>query len=102
MGIYAMMSFAVAHRAREIGVRIALGAPPRSVLAAIFSRAVAQVGLGVLIGALVVSLAFADDPDARRIVAGVAAAMAAAGLIACILPAARALRVQPIEALRSD
>ncbi|MBX6365070.1 MAG: ABC transporter permease, partial [Gemmatimonadetes bacterium] len=102
MGIYALMSFTVAQRAREIGIRAALGADPRRILAAIFSRALMQLGLGVLLGAALSSLAVMDAPGGLRLVAGVAVAMAAVGLVGCMVPARRALRVQPIDALRAE
>jgi putative ABC transport system permease protein len=102
MGIYALMSFAVAQRAREIGIRAALGADPRRIVTAIFSRGLMQVGLGILLGAALVSLTVARSPEGLRLVAGVAVAMAAVGLIGCVVPAARALRIQPVEALRAE
>ncbi|HET9985725.1 MAG TPA: ABC transporter permease [Longimicrobiales bacterium] len=102
MGIYALMSFTVAQRAREIGIRAALGANPGRILAAIFSRAMMQIGLGVLIGVAVASLTVARTPGGFRLVGGVALAMAAVGLVGCVVPARRALRVQPIDALRAE
>lgn len=102
MGIYALMSFTVARRAREIGVRAALGAEPRRIITAIFSRAMAQIGIGVVLGAAVISLTVFDDPGELRLVAGVAAAMVVVGLMGCVLPAVRALRIQPTEALRAE
>lgn len=102
MGIYALMSFTVAQRAREIGIRAALGANPGRILAAIFSRAMMQIGLGVLIGVALASLTVARTPGGFRVVGGVAIAMAAVGLVGCVVPARRALRVQPIDALRAQ
>lgn len=102
MGIYALMSFTVAQRAREIGIRAALGANPRRIIASIFSRAVAQIGMGVVTGAALVSLTILRSPEGLRLVAGVAAAMVAVGLIGCALPATRALRIQPTDALRVE
>ncbi len=102
MGIYALTSFTVAQRAREIGIRAALGAGPRRILASIFSRAAGQIGLGILLGAALVSLTVARSPEGIRLVAGMAAAMAAVGLLGCAVPARRALRIQPTEALRAE
>ena len=50
-GIYALMSFTVTRRRREIGIRAALGAHPRRILASIFSRALGQLALGLMVGA---------------------------------------------------
>jgi predicted permease len=102
IGIYALMSFTVARRSREIGIRAALGANPRRIIAAIFRRAMLQVGLGIVAGAALVSLTIARSPDALGLVAGVAASMAVAGLIGAAVPAMRALRIQPTDALRAE
>lgn len=102
MGIYALTSFTVERRAREIGIRTALGAGPRRILLSIFSRAAIQIGLGILAGGTLVSLTAARSPDGLRLVAGVALAMAIVGLLGCAVPAARALRIPPTEALRAE
>ncbi|HEX6940774.1 MAG TPA: ABC transporter permease [Longimicrobiales bacterium] len=102
IGIYALTSFTVARRAREIGIRAALGAGPRRIIAAIFSRALIQIGAGVVAGAALVSLTVAREPDGLRLVGGVAAVVVAVGLLGCIVPAARALRIEPTEALRAE
>ncbi len=59
-GIYALMSFTVAQRTREIGIRTALGAHPRAILLDVFGRAIRQLGLGLLVGSLAGGLAFAN------------------------------------------
>ncbi|HSJ14168.1 MAG TPA: ABC transporter permease [Longimicrobiales bacterium] len=102
VGIVALMSFTVARRAREIGIRTALGADSRRLVVAIFSRALAQIGLGVIVGAALVSLAVARTSVTAGLVAGVAALMAGCGLVGCIVPALRALRIQPTDALRAE
>ena len=106
-GIYAVMSFTVARRTREIGVRIALGASRRRVVTAIFRRPLAQVGLGVIAGGGLVAVltrAVAGELSANEIALVVAyvAMMMAICLIACIVPTRRALRVEPTEALRAE
>jgi putative ABC transport system permease protein len=102
IGIYSLMSFTVTQRAREIGIRAALGADSRKIILSIFSRALLQIGLGIAAGAALVSLTVARNPDGLRLVAGVSVAMAAMGLVGCFLPAARALRIQPVQALRAE
>jgi ABC-type antimicrobial peptide transport system permease subunit len=107
-GIYAMMSFTVARRRREIGIRQALGADPRRLLAGIFSRASAQLGLGVLTGlvlAVAVSWAGGSYLLTGRGVALVALAVAlmvTIGFVAALGPARRGLAVQPTEALKEE
>jgi predicted permease len=105
-GIYAMMSFTVAKRRREIGIRSALGADPRRILTGIFARAAAQLGAGVLIG-LVLAAAFAfatGEADARAVLMmpAIAGLMLIVGLLAALGPARRGLAVQPTEALREE
>jgi predicted permease len=101
-GIYALMTFTVAQRAREIAIRAALGAQPRRIVAAIFSRALAQIGIGVAIGATLISLTAVESPGGAGIVAGVAALMMGIGIAACAVPAVRALRIHPADAFRES
>jgi ABC-type antimicrobial peptide transport system permease subunit len=107
-GIYAMMSFTVASRRREIGIRSALGAAPGRVLSGIFKRAGAQLGAGALGGLLLAEAvvraageSFLDDETAL-LLPTVAVLMMAIGLLAALGPARRGLAVQPTEALREE
>ena len=103
-GLYALMSVAVARRTREIGIRIALGAGRRRVLASVFARAGRQLGGGILAGnSLIMLLAWrADALTADLVLTSVITSviMAVVGVLACAAPARRALRIQPTEALR--
>jgi hypothetical protein len=101
-GIYALMSFTVAQRAREIAIRAALGANPRRIIAALFSRAIAQIALGVVAGAAVVSLTVMRSAEGAVLVGGVAALMTVVGLAGCFVPALRAVRIQPTKALKAE
>ena len=111
-GVYALMSFTLARRTREIGIRVALGAAPRAIVTAIFSRAFKQIAVGVIAGSIpgAALVAFGAPEVARGGGLAVAAtATAAVGLVivvialfACTLPARRALRIEPVEALRAD
>jgi ABC-type antimicrobial peptide transport system permease subunit len=107
-GIYALMSFTVTKRRREIGIRSALGAQPRRVLASIFARAGAQICAGIVFG-LIGTLALERITAKGAVRDGnpfalllVAALMTAVGLLAAIGPARRGLAVQPTEALREE
>jgi predicted permease len=107
-GIYAMMSFTVARRRREIGIRSALGADSRRLLGSVFARASTQIAIGILIGMVGT---FAVDRVAGRgpvhdgnaiMVPVVAVLMAVVGLMAAIGPARRGLAIHPTEALRAE
>jgi hypothetical protein len=107
-GIYAMMSFTVARRWREIGIRVALGADARRVLMGIFGRASAQIGAGVAMGVLVAGIAEFMTPGGNIGGRGlvlfpvVVALMSVVGMLAAAGPARRGLAVQPTEALRNE
>jgi ABC-type antimicrobial peptide transport system permease subunit len=102
--LYALMAVAVERRAREIGIRIALGANPGRVLGTVFARAGRQLGGGIIAGNSIVLLiawrASAVTTDLLVALAIMSVIMAAVGVLACAAPARRALRVQPTEALR--
>jgi predicted permease len=102
VGIYALMSFTVAQRGREIAIRAALGANPRSIVVSIFRRAIMQIGGGILAGAAVISFVVAEDPVGLPFVAAVAVLMMFVGISGCLLPARRALRIHPTEALKGQ
>ena len=110
VGIFGLMAQVVARRTPEIGVRMALGATPRNVLALVIRQGVALAAAGTLVG---IGGAFALARGLRSLLFGVGAAdplsyagaalvMAISVLLACALPAWRAARVDPTVALRGD
>jgi predicted permease len=110
VGTYGVISYAVAQRSRELGIRLALGAAPRSVVTLVAGRgiALAAVGIGVgLVGAaalsrLAESFLFgvrAGDPSSYGVAAAV---LATAAALAAAIPARRAARVDPALILRND
>lgn len=102
-GVHALMSFIVTRRTREIGVRVALGAPPRRIVSGIFLRAFLQVALGILAGSLVVALKIdVGSPTQVLMLLGADAIMLTAGLIAVALPLRRALTIDPTVALKAE
>ncbi len=110
VGIYGVISFAVSQRTREIGVRMALGAHPRDVLRLILGEGLKLVLAGVVLG-IIAALAMtrllstliygvsATDP---LIFLSVVTLLVAVALAACFIPARRAMRVDPIVALRYE
>jgi predicted permease len=101
-GIHALTAFTVARRTREIGIRAALGARPGNLMAKVFSRAMLQIGSGVLAGSALVALWGIDSAREAGILLATIGIMLTAGLLACAVPLRRALRIQPTEALRSE
>ncbi|KPJ97953.1 MAG: hypothetical protein AMS20_16605 [Gemmatimonas sp. SG8_28] len=112
-GIYALTSFAVTQRRREIGIRAALGAHPHRLLGSIFSRAAMHLGLGVALGIVasvpIVSYWRKIDfgivlgvPDTPGFLVAVAVLVMAVGIAGSVGPARRGLRVEPTEALKAE
>jgi predicted permease len=107
-GIYALMSFTVAKRRREIGIRAALGADRNRLLAGIFSRALGQLAIGAaigMVGAFGVAQALEGEllhGQGAMILPVVALVMIVVGVLASIGPARQGLSIHPIEALRDE
>jgi putative ABC transport system permease protein len=110
VGLYGLLSFLVARRSREIGIRIALGASPRSVFRGVIGRAFLLTGVGVAAGVVlsaastgaVRSLLFGVVPGDPVAFAFAVAVLAATTAAAALLPARRATRVDPAEVLRCE
>jgi len=109
-GIYSVMSVTVSRRTREIGVRVALGAPTPRLMAEIFRRPFIQVASGVMVGCVLVGavVAFSSRGSGAALARNGALllaygiAMMGVCALACIGPMRRALRVEPMEALKED
>lgn len=110
VGLYGVLNYTVGQRTREIGVRMALGALPSTVTKLVLSQGAKLAGIGLaigLLGALGVGkllgrVLYEVSPFDPASFALVAMVLAAVGLLACWLPARRAIRVNPTEALRSE
>jgi putative ABC transport system permease protein len=110
VGIYGVMSFSVAQRAREIGVRMALGARSREVVGLILYQGMAIVGIGLaagLLAAFVVTrlaanLLFGVSPTDPLVFGVTAFLLTAVALLATLIPASRATAVDPVLALRQE
>jgi putative ABC transport system permease protein len=110
VGIYGVMAYTVAQRTQEIGIRVALGATPGSVLSMVVRQGMQLVGLGLAVGLaasllltrLVSSMLYGISATDVPTFAAIAAVLAAVALIAIIIPARRATRVDPMLALRAD
>jgi predicted permease len=106
IGIYAVVAYAMSLRTSEIGVRLALGATGRRLVAQFVAESLAVVSVGMIAGWLIAFIAAIDllagDSIDPRVFGGVPALLLAVAAIACWLPARRAARVDPIAALRQE
>jgi putative ABC transport system permease protein len=110
VGIYGVMAFAVSQRTQEIGIRIALGARATDVLKLIVGSGMTLAGIGIAIGLggafaitrLMASLLFGVSPTDAITFAFVSAGLLLVALLACYLPARRAMKVDPLVALRYE
>jgi ABC-type antimicrobial peptide transport system permease subunit len=110
LGIYGLLAFAVTQRRQEIGVRVALGAPARSVLRLVVGQGMLLAVTGVVIGTFAArlltrpmqSVLFGIAPSDAATFAQVIAVLLGAALLASWLPARKALAIDPVTALRYD
>jgi ABC-type antimicrobial peptide transport system permease subunit len=110
VGLYAVMAFSVSRRAREVGIRIALGARTGHVLRLVFRQGIVQLAIGMTLGLalaagvsrLVADVLFDVQPRDPSVFTAVVGALIAAGLLACYIPARRAARVDPLSAMRAE
>jgi putative ABC transport system permease protein len=110
VGIYGVMAFAVAQRTQEIGIRMALGARARDVLKLVINHGMKLALLGIVIGLagswaltrFMKGLLFGVEPTDLVTFSLVSLFLLAAALVACYLPARRATKVDPLEALRYE
>jgi predicted permease len=110
VGVYGVVAYAVTRRTREIGVRMALGARATDVLGMVLREGGVLTGAGVTLGIagaliasrVLASFLFGVTPTDPSVFVTVPAVLAAVALGACVIPARRAARVDPVTALRSD
>jgi putative ABC transport system permease protein len=108
IGLYGVMSYSVSSRTKEIGVRMTLGAQPGDVLRLIFGQGSRLVGVGVFFGVVLAvlvtrlmrALLFGISPTDPLTYLAVVIGLSAVALFACWIPARRALKTDPVEALR--
>jgi predicted permease len=109
VGIYGVISYVVAQRRSEIGIRMALGASTTGVRAMVVRQSLMLAGIGVVVGVgaalvttrVLASLLFGVSPTDPMVLAGAAAVLVVIATVASYAPARRASRVDPVEALRA-
>jgi putative ABC transport system permease protein len=110
VGVYGVMAYGVSQRTRELGIRLALGARSSSVQAMVLRQGLGMtltgLGLGLLgalgLSRLLTTLLYGVSPSDPRVLGGAVLVLAVVSTVACLIPAIRATRVNPIEALRSE
>ena len=110
LGLYGVLSFRVAQRTREIGVRLALGATRNAVLSLVLGQGMKLAGIGVLFGVgsalgltrVLTGVLYDVKPTDPATFAGVSLSLLLVALLACFIPARRAAKVDPMEALRYE
>ena len=110
LGIYGVLAYSVARRTREIGIRMAVGAERRHVLGMVMAEGGRLVAVGTVTGLVAASWLtrliryqlFEVSPTEPRVFIAVVLVLSAIALLACFLPASRAARVSPMEALRYE
>jgi predicted permease len=110
LGVYGVLAYAVAQRTREIGIRVAVGARPLDVTRMILAKGLrlgllgvaAGVGLALILGRLLQTLLYGANPLSPAVYALTSMALLSVAVAACIIPAQRAARVDPVIALRDE
>jgi putative ABC transport system permease protein len=110
VGVYGVMAYTVSQRTRELGIRLALGAGVGSVRHLVLRRGLGMAAAGIALGLggalaltrLLASQLFEVSPTDPAIMAAAAATLALVSVAACLIPAARATKVDPVVALRSE
>jgi macrolide transport system ATP-binding/permease protein len=110
VGVYGVMAYSVSQRTRELGIRMALGAQSSQVLQLVLRQGMLLAAIGLVLGLLVAfgstrlasTLLYGVDPSDPTIFIGVTLLLAAAAFAACYFPARRALKIDPVVALRFE
>ena len=110
VGLYGVMAFSVVQRRQEMGIRMALGADRGSILKLVLGKGSAQLALGITLGLLLGAgmarplqfILYGIEVGDPVVYGSIAVTLAVAGLIACLVPARAATRVDPIAAMRTQ
>jgi ABC-type antimicrobial peptide transport system permease subunit len=110
IGLYGVLAYFVRQRHRELGIRVALGAGPRSVVGLVIRRGMTLAGIGIVLGLaggfagarVLQSFLYDIAPTDALTYGGVSLCLAAIALLACVIPARRATKVDPQEVLRTE
>jgi ABC-type antimicrobial peptide transport system permease subunit len=110
LGVYGVLTLSIAQRTRELGIRLALGAQPRELATGVVRQALGLCALGVAAGAVlalalarfVSGLLYGVSPGDPLTIGSTAAALMVVALVASAIPALRAAKTDPVDALRAE
>lgn len=110
MGVYGVMAYSVSQRTRELGIRMALGAQRHEVVQLVLQQGMTLAGVGLVVGLLaafgatrlIAALLYGVNPNDPAVFIGVTSLLAAAAFAACYFPARRAVKIDPVVALRFE
>lgn len=110
VGLYGVMAFSVSRRTQELGVRMAMGAEAEDVMWLVLAKGMKQLGIGIVLGLLMgaamvrplATVFFDVNPSDPTVYVAIVATLGLAGLVACLIPARRATRIELVDALRPD
>jgi putative ABC transport system permease protein len=110
IGVYGVVSYVVSQRAREIGIRMALGARAAQVIRLVLQRSLVPIGAGIVVGiagSLVASrllgaLLYRVEPGDPGVLGAIVVLLSASAIAACLVPARRAASVDPLVVLRDE
>ena len=110
VGIYGALAYSVTQRTREMGIRMAIGSSSQDVFKLVVGQGLKVVGVGLVLGGLgafgltrlMQSLLYGVQPNDLNVMGSVALLLAITGTVACVLPARRATRIDPVVALTTE
>ena len=110
VGLYGVIAFSVGRRTREMGIRMALGAYRSDIMKLVLGQGMKQIGVGMAVGLLLgavisrplQSVSFRVNPNDPAVYGAIILTLTLAGLLACIVPALRATRVNIVDAVKAE
>ncbi len=110
VGLYGVIAFSVGRRTQEMGIRMALGAYRKDIVKLVLAKGMKQIGVGMAVGLVfgaaltrpLGSVSFRVDPNDPTVYAAIILTLTLTGLLACLVPALRAARVDVVQAVKAE